>query len=393
MAEELAFVIINPYTIRKSRTGGVLGRLLRRPALDLIGARMFAPSPELVEEFAQAIERDKSDKPEIRDLILKYVREKYAPNPQTGERRRVMFLLFKGENAVHRVREEVVGHITHESKTGETIRDTYADFIRDRKGTMVYFEPAVLIATDRDTVKDKILIWAKYAQKDGGLVEKVVKYLPGTKVEKTLVLLKPDNFQWPSARVGTIIDHFSRAGLYIIGVKVVHMSVGMAERFYQPVREIFAERFKGIIEDKVKRALATQFEFTLPDGLAWDVMMKIKDTYAENEFSKIIKFMTGQHPTDAIDSREKIKSGKEKSLAIVYQGENAVQKIRDILGSTDPTKAAPATVRKEFGKDVMVNTAHASDSIQNAEREIGILDIAGAEFQETVENFYQLQRR
>lgn len=389
MAEELAFVLINPYTIRKSRTGGVLGRLLRRPGLDLIATRMFAPGPELVKEFTEAMGKDQTDHPEIQELILQYVREKYAPNPQTGERRRVMFLLFKGENAVRRLREEVVGHITRESATGETIRDTFADFIKDRSGKTVYFEPAVLIATDRETVKEKMLIWARYAQSDGGLLENVVRYTPGKKVEKTLVLLKPDNFQWPSSRVGNIIDNFSRAGLFIIGIKVVRMSVEMAQMFYQPVREMFAERFKTMLEDKIKRALATQFEFTLPDGLAREVTMKIKDLYAENEFSKIIKFMTGSLPADTVTPEDRKKSGREKCLAVVYQGENAVQKIRDILGSTDPGKAAPATVRKEFGKDVMVNTAHASDSVQNAEREIGILDIGGTELKETIENYYR----
>ena len=389
MAVELAFVIINPYTIRKSRTGGVLTRLLRRPGLELVGARMFAPSQELVDDFAKSISKDKTDKPEVRDLIVKYVKERYSPHAESGERRRALFLLFKGENAIDRVREEVVGHITHESPTGEAIRDTYADFIKDGKGNVIYFEPAVLIGTDKDNIKEKMLIWAKHAKKDGGLLENVVKHPAGKKVEKTLVLLKPDNFQWPSARVGTIIDHFSRAGLYIIGAKVVHMTVSMAEKFYQPVREIFSERFQNVIDDRVKRALATQFEFTLPDGLSRDVTLKVKELYAENEFGKIIKFMTGYHPTDFSDPNDKNKPGKEKSLAIVYQGENAVQKIRDILGSTDPNKAAVATVRKEFGKDVMVNTAHASDSTANSEREIGILDIAGPEFQQIIENFYK----
>ena len=53
MAEELSYVIINPYTIYKSRTGGVLARLLTRTSLDLVGAQMFAPSQALVDEYAQ----------------------------------------------------------------------------------------------------------------------------------------------------------------------------------------------------------------------------------------------------------------------------------------------------------------------------------------------------
>jgi nucleoside diphosphate kinase len=62
-----------------------------------------------------------------------------------------------------------------------------------------------------------------------------------------------------------------------------------------------------------------------------------------------------------------------KCLGLVYEGENAVAKIRDVLGPTDPMKAPGGTVRREFGSDVMVNTAHASDSAENARREIGIL--------------------
>ena len=50
MAKELAFVLINPYTIAKSRTGGVIARYLARTDLDLVAARMFGPSKELVEK-------------------------------------------------------------------------------------------------------------------------------------------------------------------------------------------------------------------------------------------------------------------------------------------------------------------------------------------------------
>jgi len=55
MARELSYVMVNPYTIYKSRTGGVLSRLLTRTALDLVGGIMFAPGKEFVDEFASAI--------------------------------------------------------------------------------------------------------------------------------------------------------------------------------------------------------------------------------------------------------------------------------------------------------------------------------------------------
>jgi nucleoside diphosphate kinase len=52
-----------------------------------------------------------------------------------------------------------------------------------------------------------------------------------------------------------------------------------------------------------------------------------------------------------------------------------VRKIREVLGPTDPSKAPPGTIRREFGQTIMVNAAHASDSADNAEREMGIVQI------------------
>ncbi len=60
----------------------------------------------------------------------------------------------------------------------------------------------------------------------------------GANVQKTLVLIKPDNFRFPNARPGGVIDLFSRTGLYIIGFKVHRMSVAQAEEFYGPVLEV-----------------------------------------------------------------------------------------------------------------------------------------------------------
>jgi nucleoside diphosphate kinase len=62
-------------------------------------------------------------------------------------------------------------------------------------------------------------------------------------------------------------------------------------------------------------------------------------------------------------------------MILVYEGVNAVQKIRDVLGPTDPLKAPDGTVRREFGSNVMVNTAHASDSVESFEREQKIVRI------------------
>ena len=57
----------------------------------------------------------------------------------------------------------------------------------------------------------------------------------------------------------------------------------------------------------------------------------------------------------------------------VLEGENAVAKYREIMGATDPAKAAAGTIRKEFGVDVGQNSVHGSDSPENAAQEIAFL--------------------
>ena len=66
-----------------------------------------------------------------------------------------------------------------------------------------------------------------------------------------------------------------------------------------------------------------------------------------------------------------------KIIAFVFQGENAVNKIRTALGATNPDNAAPWTIRGSFGKfdkaaDIVYNCVHASDSAEDAEREIAL---------------------
>ena len=57
-------------------------------------------------------------------------------------------------------------------------------------------------------------------------------------------------------------------------------------------------------------------------------------------------------------------------IALVLEGDDIVAKVRDMLGVTDSRKAAPGTLRAEFGVDQMVNVAHASDSPETAEKEV-----------------------
>jgi nucleoside diphosphate kinase len=60
-------------------------------------------------------------------------------------------------------------------------------------------------------------------------------------------------------------------------------------------------------------------------------------------------------------------------MILVYEGENAISKIRDALGATNPDEASEGTVRREFGSSVMINTAHASDSPASYDAERGIV--------------------
>jgi nucleoside-diphosphate kinase len=62
----------------------------------------------------------------------------------------------------------------------------------------------------------------------------------------------------------------------------------------------------------------------------------------------------------------------------VLERENAVGAWRDLMGATDPAKAAAGTIRKQFGANVGENATHGSDSIENARREIGYF-FSGAE--------------
>jgi nucleoside-diphosphate kinase len=58
-------------------------------------------------------------------------------------------------------------------------------------------------------------------------------------------------------------------------------------------------------------------------------------------------------------------------VPVVLEGENAVPRLRELMGATDPKKAAAGTIRAEFGVDIQTNSVHGSDSPESARREIG----------------------
>ena len=94
---------------------------------------------------------------------------------------------------------------------------------------------------------------------------------------------------------------------------------------------------------------------------------------------RIVEYMTGVNPEDVSDPADKAVASRTKCLALLYEGPEAIDKVRTVLGSTDPTKAEPGTVRSDFGRDLMRNGAHASDSPENAACERKIIDMERTE--------------
>src|SRR5207248_9047421 len=107
-------------------------------------------------------------------------------------------------------------------------------------------------------------LWTKYSDTDGGILENVVGYPPGEKGQRTLVLIKPENFRFPSGRPGNVIDFFSRTGLFIVGIKLHRMSVSQAVEFYGPVREVLRSKLKDMVAGKAKGILEKEFGFKIP---------------------------------------------------------------------------------------------------------------------------------
>ncbi|MEI7728991.1 MAG: nucleoside-diphosphate kinase [Verrucomicrobiota bacterium] len=387
MAEQLAYVIITPYSLRKSRTGGILARLLTRTGLELAGARMFSPSVELAREYSQTILSGQNPQEQkVQELIRDYILKNLSPDSKTKRGRRVMMLLFRGDDAVRKVRK-VVGNFLWSSHGGETIRDTYGDIILDEHDQVQYFEPAVLAAPNAEEGIVKLKLWARYSDTDGGVLNDTIAYQPDEKPERTLVLIKPDNFRFPSGRPGNMIDFFSRTGLYIVGIKVHRMSVAQAMEFYGPVREILRTKMKDVVGPKARAAIEKETGIKLPDLVERELGETLGPIYGDNQFENIVRFMSGRAPSECTPEMRS-QPGTEKCIAIVYEGPNAVAKIRDVLGPTDPSKAPPGSIRREFGSTIMVNAGHASDSVESATREFGIVQPAENTFRAVVEEFY-----
>ena len=375
MKEELAYALITPHSLYKSRTGGIIGRMLAHAKLELVATRMFVFSDEDIDKYIQLVYPNLEDKT-MQDAWRKYLNESLRQDNPWGHLPRCMLLLFKGPNAVRHLKEDVLGSFT-EHPTGDTIRGTFGDFIRDEKGNIRYFEPAVITCPEPDLNDQHLKLFSDCALKDGGLLTGRMDY-GGVEPEVSLVMLKPDNFERRSRRPGNIIDTFSLTGLRIVGAKLFKMTVAMGEEFYGPLKEEFVGKLKFLVTKEVYLRLKDSFGFQFTEADAEVMGDYLSERNAAYEFNKIVEYMTGLNP-EKVPADQKATAGTAKCLALLYEGPNAIEKIRRVLGSTDPTKAEPGTVRSDFGRDLMRNGAHASDSPENAMRERKIVHLSERE--------------
>jgi nucleoside-diphosphate kinase len=128
-------------------------------------------------------------------------------------------------------------------------------------------------------------------------------------VQRTLAIVKPDAVEKRTA--GAILQRIEEGGFKILALRMKHLTRAEAEGFY----EIHRQR---------------------------------------PFFGELVQFMT-----------------RSPVILAVLERDEAVTAWRDLMGATDPTKAAPKTIRKDFGSNVGENATHGSDSLDNAMREIG----------------------
>ncbi|MCK5249603.1 MAG: nucleoside-diphosphate kinase [Spirochaetaceae bacterium] len=390
MAEEISYIITTPYTLAKSRTGGILSRLLSRVDLEFIAAQIITPDRKTVEAYAELfIKHSKKEKPGSAELLRDYVIEHMIPGKERAHR--VAILLFRGENAVSQLMDHVGAlypeNRSIESLTGETIRDTYADLVMASDGKVTYFEPAVLTPHSLAEAVDSLTIFSRFMKSVDNIVHNLSYSEPGT-IQRTLVILKPDNWRARSTRPGSIIDMLSRTGLRIVGMKIFQMSTADALEFYGAVKSALEKKLAPSISERAANVLEAEFNVTLDENTRDGLIKSFGVGFANYQFGSIVEFMSGRRPEN-VPIEELDRPGTVKSMILVYEGENAIDKIRAVLGPTDPTLAPGGTIRRDFGSDIMVNAVHASDSPESAIRECGIVRINHNDFSHLAERYLE----
>ncbi|GHV86654.1 hypothetical protein AGMMS50230_22620 [Spirochaetia bacterium] len=234
MNNELSYVLVTPYTIAKSRTGGVIARLLSRLDLELAGIQMIIPDESFVREYAKLLRAENT----INNITLlaDYVERNFISG---GRAHRTLLLLFRGPEACRKL-SDICGALYAENRgieslTGETIRDTYADLLFDPADPdkVIYFEPAVITPRNQKDADRDLVVISRFLKGKENIVANV-EYTDPSVIEQTLVILKPDNWTYASSKPGTIIDIFSRTGMRIVGIKTHQFTLDEALEFTAP---------------------------------------------------------------------------------------------------------------------------------------------------------------
>lgn len=374
MTPQLTYVLITPYSLIKSRTGNIIARLMSFSGCDLVGIRMMRPSDEFVNQYIKNV-KELGINPKIKKPLIDYIDQNLRHENILGQANRCLFLLFEGMHAVERI-HDVVGKLTTEAESEAirgTIRGTYSDYVTTPEGKVRYFEPAVLIPTDMEYARNNLEMFAELGFKDSGIYEECAEG------ETTLVILKPDNFFKHSVRPGNMIDMFSKTGLRVVGARMVRMSAAQGEEFYGFLRDVFKKKLSSRVIDNIRKGIGKTFKFEITDDQYAAMAEVINEKNATHEVSQIVKYMTGVD-LNTVSPGDRDNPGTHRGLALLYRGPDAVEKIRERLGVTDPAQAEAGTIRSDFGQNIMQNAAHASDSIENALRErkiVGLYENAG----------------
>ncbi len=170
-------------------------------------------------------------------------------------------------------------------------------------------------------------------------------------MERTLVLVKPDGVE--KKLIGEVISRIERVGLKIAGLKMMRMSKELVKAHYPEDDEWFRNVGNKTLSNYRELGLDPIEELGTDDAVRIGKMVK----------EWLVNYMT---------------SGPV--VAIAVEGENAVSIVRKLAGHTLPSKAAPGTIRGDFGTDsagnanrerrAIMNIVHASDSPEAGEEEI-----------------------
>jgi len=391
MNNELTYALITPYSLFKSRTGGIIGRILGLANLDLVDVRMFIFSDAFVDRYIETICPEGAD-PVLAAAWRGYLDRNLRTSNSWHYAPRCMVMLFRGPDAARHLREDVIGSFT-EAPLGDTIRGTFGDFIRDEDGSIRYFEPAVITAATPELAPVHLRLFAEADDTDGGILTDRIQYDSPENIQTTLVLITPENFELHSRRPGNVIDILSRTGLKIVGSRLLPMSVEMAEKLYGPLREQFTSSLIGHVARQVYARLHDAFPFPVTMQDAEAISSLLTDRNAAAEFGRIVEYMTGVNPEE-LDEPGNHPDGRAWCLALLYQGPHAIEKVRSQLAGVNPLKVESGSYQSEFARNLVRNGAHASESQQQADLQraiVGLADDSGdlSVFTRTIEAYLE----